>query len=406
MRVTAGASGLAVVLLAALLTVACGGHGATTPSAPASLSTATEPAPGNTAVAEILAAPVPEGVDPALWGKLTHELAGELRTCASPNPENPTVNWYPRSHGITFVVSYMHCDYSGNGVVDIADLVPIAMYFGEDRLEGDHWYYDYNHSGCIDIGDISVIAREYGYSCSGFNVEFSQVSGEAGFARMGTIDYRDNDSFFGWPDSRSYLIPCDTRMPGPLWVRLSILDKSSRAFCRVVNEVSLLGTYWEAKPEAFTIYQTSAASPTISWSTMSLGMADGNQDGVSNYFDMGASIELMNAYVGDRREYTVLDYDRDGWASMADISRVAISFWWSIGRFQVEVSTEFAEEGFLPNGSVDFFASRGFNEFGFRWYEYRIASPPEGVPYWVRVVPYSFEDLPGTPSNALYFPAE
>jgi len=173
---------LTLVLLVALLAT-CGGKKSRKTTLPTIGSTTMErPAPGvlveqslDEALAELDAFQAPEGIDPALFDTLKGALRDALVTrntgkFASAPPGDSsrvtdldlvdisgtfTLTWYYRNQG----------DYDQSGSVGIADITPIAMYYGqtvppdgENTLVG---VVDGSGNGVIDIADITPIAMGY-----------------------------------------------------------------------------------------------------------------------------------------------------------------------------------------------------------------------------------------------------
>jgi len=375
--------------LMCLLLTACGGSGGKTHPGPIVLPTEQEQ---GVDIAATLAAPVPDGVEPELWEMLKAELVEELVRKNAAQEEEIEINWYPYTDGIGWSNAFMRPDGSCNGIVDIADLTPIAIHYGSE----DHSYADYNDDGVVNIADIVEMARKFGLSCSGFRVEFSGTSEDSGFSVAGTYGYDDYEAREGnW---RVYRIRCDTR-ESPLWVRVWALDNSGSEIGCQVFRVPLGGSSAPSGCCWPTILHTQP--PTITWSTAYI-IPDGNQDGVVDWFDAGFLTEFGGALISEQPLLTVADYDRDGRIWLPDITPFVMHLFESIGYFVIEVSAgSTMDEDFIADGTVDYFENVGFNEFGFRYYEYEIAAPPEVPTYWVRVVPYGINGVPGVPSNAI-----
>jgi hypothetical protein len=230
-------------------------------------------------------------------------------------------------------------------------------------------------------------------------VEFSNTSAEDGFTVAATVDYDDDaDTVSGW--RREYTYPCETRGLEPLWVKIWALDSAGEDLGFEVWEAPVAGS--DGAPDSyprgeFALSLLTAQPPTVTWSTANL-MPDGNQDGVANDFDLGPIEDWWGADTAEEPLSTVADYSGDGSIDLTDHSALGHYGWGlTVEYFVVEVSAASANDGFVEDGTVDYFASVGFNEFGFRYYEYAIAAPPEVPTYWVRVVPYSVEDERGAP---------
>ena len=386
--------GLAVLLLLA----ACGGTGHKTRPGP--IVPPTEQDQG-VDIEAILATAAPEGIDAELWETLKSALVGEIVRTSAPQPYEASYNWSVTSDGFRWDNSFMSADGSDDSVVDIEDLVPIA-----ERYEYyvERWTQDAAELRCAQ--DIEELARDWGLSCSGFRVEFSNASAEEGFAVIGSVhydDYVDTTSV-----SRRYTFPCETRGLEPFWVRIWALDSAGEDLGYEVWEapVTELEDPHGGAPDdyplgEFALSLLTAQPPAVTWSTANL-MTDGNQDGVVNDFDVGPIEDWCGAITAEEPLSTVADYDGTGVITTTDVTPLVAYGWGlTVEYFIVEVSAASAEEGFLADGTVDYFDSAGFNEFGFRYYEYEIAAPPEVPTYWVRVVPYSVEDERGSPGEVL-----
>jgi len=87
------------------------------------------------------------------------------------------------------------CDF--NHAVSIADITPIAIYFGDEYVEGEGWPRDYDPhldrvtSSNLSIGieDITPIAMYYGLELEGYNVYRQRGEGDERLI----ADWRDYD---------------------------------------------------------------------------------------------------------------------------------------------------------------------------------------------------------------------
>jgi|GEM_PF-1503266 len=173
---------LALVLLAALLAT-CGGKKSRKTTLPTIGSATKErPAPGvaveqslDDALAELDAFQAPEGIDPGLFDTLKGALRDALiarntgKFVSAPPGDTSRVTdldlvdiagtyaltWHYRNEG----------DYDQSGTVNIADITPIAMYYGQEvSPDGENTLVgvvDGSGNGVIDIADITPIAMGY-----------------------------------------------------------------------------------------------------------------------------------------------------------------------------------------------------------------------------------------------------
>jgi len=391
----AGLITITLVISCALILAACGGADARRLPSISAVGDGAQPAlEQNADIAEILAAPVPDGVEPELWDMLKNKLAIELGKKTVAQEWDIELEWSYSSVGIAWTNGFMRPDGSGNGVVDIADLSPIAMHYGSR----EHRYADYNGDGVVNIADIVELARKFGLSCSGFRVEFSNASAEEGFAYAGTVGYEEYFLELRWV--RFYRFPSETRPEHPYWARVWVLNSAGRTIGYRVYEVKAVTGGVPPRCAICDLRMLHESSSTVIWSTKYI-ITDGNQDGVVNLFDAGGILDWWQVHTVEEPLSAVADYDAGGSVGIEDFGPLSLDFGACIGSFVVEVSATSAEDGFLADGTVDYFDSAGFNEYGFRYYEYTIAAPPENLVYWVRVVPYDIDGDRGEPCEAI-----
>ena len=173
-------SSLALILLAMLLTACSGGSSAgTSPAVPADAAVR----------AEIEAAPVPAGVDNAVFedlrGELLRVLCGRSALRAplgSSNEIHDLLLSGSDSEGWLLSWSYLSCgDYDLNSEVNIADLTPIGLHY-QHRFGDPGWLQscraDGDGNGEVNIADVTPIGVNYGTTVAGYRIYGSQ--GEAG----------------------------------------------------------------------------------------------------------------------------------------------------------------------------------------------------------------------------------
>jgi len=403
---------IAVVAACALVLAACGGADThRLPSISAAGDGAQAKLEHNADIAEILAAPVPEGVEPALWEMLTRELAAQISArCATEYrtemPWGILEIWSAKHDDQWFIEwdnTFFHWDGSGNGVVDIADLTPIAIHYEQDGdTDPGAGVADYNWNGRVDIGDITPLATHWGEQCPGFRVERSTTARGAGYYELGTVDYTDvaGKDEYGYNVYRFPKAPSDEEYE---WHRVVALDELGN-----VIEMDPMGG-WHGSDgggtaPAFPIQDIEVVSespPVVTWSS-SFFVCDGTQDGAIGISDV-AGISIYFGHSVDETPYAALgDFDGSGLVDMMDLESLACYYGASCAGFAVEVSVVSSDDGFIQDGFAlygDFCEQQ--NEYGFNVWEYEIASAPESVTYWVRVTPYDYEDTLGVPCEAI-----
>lgn len=413
---------LALAAALAMLLCACGGNTSSSQTPPLSPSVTggsdgpVTPAQDTGAqVAEVLAAQAPDGVDAALWAMLRDELARELgerqvsQTAVEELPE-----WSPNyfvcnssyvdgARLVEWDNSFFKGDGSQNGVVEVADLVPIARHYGQSASDlSAAKYADYNNDYYIDISDISVLAMNFGKTCSSFNVEISVTARRSGYSTSEAVSYTDwheklSNGFAGYRHEYS------PNVAKVAWIRITANDAQGA----VLAYDTCVLKYDSGNHPYFPVDDLevlNAGAGTITWSSSFLA-GDGDGSGWVGVLDVTPlSINFgKNTAVDPSSMYA--DYDRDGVVGILDLDCWYDYSMQCCSGFLVEISTTSAASGYSENGSpaYDDIVIPEINEFGFRVFEYTIASPPEGVPYWVRVTPMSEYSTPtlGLPSDAV-----
>lgn len=392
----------------ALLCIACGSSGSRSVTG---LTVGTPP-PGASNLTitadEVLAAPVPEGVDPQLWDELLSELARCLRS-RTPSTLQFFGGMEDRHFETQLFVDGIHWwgpvlwgDGNLDGVVSIADLTAIAVNLGQPRSTGKQ-HIDYNWDGKVNVADIAVLARNWGRQGDSYIVEWStSLSGpfytvaEIQYGRLTGIDYLKraeySTEFDGRGKRRVYVRVKKRHVEGLRVSYESLLSAASdpyRAPLQPVTDLAVADT----------------AADTVTWSTCAV-IPDGNRNGIAELYDIDPLKLFFNQQWTDTESplyisYAALaDYDRNGTVSVCDMTPLAVHWGCYITHFVISLSTVSATDGFHDVGSVDYFTGcAGFNEFGFRYYEFTIPSPPE-PPYWVTVTPYA-DDMAGVECTPL-----
>lgn len=149
---------------------------------------------------ELDALEVPEGVDPALFEELKDTLEEALlargidRMVSTPptgesNRVDP-LNYYIEDvegtdhYFLTWLLRSLG-DYDLNGRVEIADITPMAIHYGEDiATHPEATHIDGSGNGTVGIEDITPIAMNYGVDVAAYRVEGS-ADMESGYVEVG-----------------------------------------------------------------------------------------------------------------------------------------------------------------------------------------------------------------------------
>ena len=187
--------------------------GAGTPAA--NSKAATDP------IKELQAINTPEGVDPALFTQLKDALEKELRAKgATKAVSKPPAEGFGKVTDLTVIAipdqymtdyklrwSYRNDgDYNQDGIVNVADVVPLAQHYGEDASDPNSiaGVVDGNRNGRVGADDITVIARNFMSEVSGYDVRYS-------YSEYGTFESSGISVGFGEAlgdaNHRLYFIP-------------------------------------------------------------------------------------------------------------------------------------------------------------------------------------------------------
>jgi hypothetical protein len=127
----------------------------------------------------------PAGVDAKLWRQLSAELARVIaqagtarRTSAVPTGKASAVpDFAVRYDNTQYIYTWSYRqqgDYDLNGIVNAADLVQVAIHFGQTSLAPD-WIKsqlaDGNGDGAIGIGDVAAIGMNFGGRIDGYELQ-------------------------------------------------------------------------------------------------------------------------------------------------------------------------------------------------------------------------------------------
>lgn len=397
---------ISFLLLTLLIAGGCGGSSrlTATPSgvpAPQAIVDYTQ------AANEVLAAPVPVGIAPQLWNELTAELANQLKSVSRDEVpptlrvEEPSIEFSARPDGIHWRGPALYGDGNLDGVVDIADLTVIAAHYGQSPGTTER-FVDYNQDGNVNVSDVSKLAQNWGKRTYVYTIEWS-YSPTGQFRPMPDDVSAYFAEFIGV--SVNYFVPFDGHGIRSLYYRLTYLKTEGLLITSHSITIAASDPY---QPPTFPVNDLANAGGLpghLSWSTRGV-MPDGNQNGITEIYD----IDALALHFGQQwtdpegnnyfQVAAVADYSGDGTVGVVDVTPLRLSWGSYITRFVVSVSTVSASEGFNEVGEVDYFTDfAGYNEFGFRYYEFTIPSPP-ATPYWVTVTPYA-DNMPGVASTPL-----
>jgi hypothetical protein len=396
----------ASVILLALLTSGCGGSSQLT-TVPQAVSTPLAVVDYAQAADEVLATPVPDGVTPQLWNELTTELANQLKQASREEVPPEIVD---TDFNIELMAGYDGIHWSGpalsgdgnlDGIVDVADLTVIASNYGQAPPFGSS-HLDYNHDGMVNIADVSILARDWGKRGNTYKVERS-TSATGPYSLITEVPYGEFKEYYNFKNQ--YLVDYDGRGVRTLYFRLTCRRYEGSTITSRNFIVAASDPYRPPVEPVTDLTVVDAVAGAVTWSVNGV-MPDGNQNGITEIYD----IDALTLYFGQQwtdpegdsyfQGAAVADYIGDGVVSVSDVTPIRI-YWGSyITHFVIKVSAASATEGFNEVGDVDYFTDfAGYNEFGFRYYEFTIPSPP-APPYWVTVTPYA-DDMPGVASTPL-----
>jgi len=396
------------MLLAALLALAmlssCGGNrSATTPQLSASASSAIDL---SGALAELQAAPPPEGVDAALWEGLKSELADELTRRAtgklasegSPftdlevrvfHVDNGYSNPISREAILRWNSSFFPADTNGDGAVNIADLTPIAVHIREETAaHPEATAGDTNRDGVVNIVDVTTLAANWGVGV-GLTYDWTPV-------------FRTED-----PHARYAIEATGTRDEcgfavyqlelGMTWGEPHQAERVTISATDPVGGASVSDTVLIYLPvdEVLTVDDLDV-DPVIDWPavrltwTSSFFRGDANQDGTISVADTSAFAAHWSDSVEQYPECAPADVDRDGCVGINDADELARLLNEFAGRtitgYQVEVCDE-------PEGTYSVLPSSAYSveettsHYGYRQHTARIDELPEAEETFVRVRP-------------------
>ena len=201
------------VTLALLILAACGGHGSGPVSSVEPAAASAPPASQSLAeaIAEVDAAPVPDGVDPEVFAMLQAELkrclteqGAERITSLAPHGDANVVDdlfLYDDAGGSHLEWTYRNQgDYNRDGLVGVSDLTSIGQHY-EASIYDDDWdkarWADGNSDGLVTVGDITPIGQKYNTFVAGYHIHgAADTTGERTLVRDLPGSELTGDSFF------------------------------------------------------------------------------------------------------------------------------------------------------------------------------------------------------------------
>ena len=183
-KVSSFSIGALAVLLLTVLLLGCGGGR----SAPTGSNLKSMPAGRtvdlNETLAELDALQAPAGVDPAFFNQLKESLRAALAArgkivCTPPtNTVNDLAESDPTTDPptVTWSANFFRGDGTGNGVIAIDDVTPIAVNFNAVIADNPELMFaDYDDLGTVNIADITPLAQGFGRSIGSFDVEYCET---------------------------------------------------------------------------------------------------------------------------------------------------------------------------------------------------------------------------------------
>ena len=183
------------------------------------------------ALAELEELACPEGVDAALWEDLKDALAAGLVT-TNQQPTTRLVSSPPRGAAnrvddleigelqegtYTLTWHYRNLgDYNQDGSVNVTDITPLAIHFGETANEANEWI-DGNEDGVINIMDVTPVAVNFLAEVTGYSVQ-------AADAPDGTFNEVAFESLNDASGEGKLTLSFDLPPGAPRWVRVVPVD--------------------------------------------------------------------------------------------------------------------------------------------------------------------------------------
>lgn len=394
------------LLLTLLIAGGCSGSSRLT-ATPSAASTPPATVDYAQAANEVLATPIPDGIAPQLWNELTAELAAQLKTVSREEvPPNlhefeAGIELSAQPDGMHWYGPALHGDGNLDGVVNVADLTVLASHFGQSPGSTES-YVDFNSDGIVNVSDVSKLAQNWGKRNYVYTVEWS-------YSPTGQFRPMPDDISAYFEDlqgaTATYFVPFDGHGIRSLYYRLTYRKTEGLLITSHSITIAASDPYQPPSEPVSDVAAVVSSAGTITWSTRNV-IPDGNQNGITEIYDVERLAQLFGQQWNDPEGgsyYQIAasaDYDENGTIGIADVTPVRVHWGSYITRFVISVSTISDTEGFNEVGDVDYFTDfAGYNEYGFRYYDFAIPSPPP-PPYWVTVTPYA-DDMPGVASTPL-----
>jgi hypothetical protein len=259
---------IGVLIFATILLFSCG-ESRTTKLSPHNTQTL------SSALAELEKMAVPKGADPLVFEQLRSALCSALIArgdekitstpptgVASTIPDLALADYGDGTMNLTWSY-YSLGDYNQDGKVDVADITPLAMRYGQGWTTSDvntlAAVADGSRNGTVDIADITQIAMYFGVEVDHYSVEVSPTAG-SGYSELAS---QDITAGMGAATKRMHFAYNFTPTAG-YWYRVVPHDSASIAGV-ASNEVQAAAAGTPAAPSDLAVSALSTTKIGLSW---------------------------------------------------------------------------------------------------------------------------------------------